>query len=103
MDVFDGVELLAEDGGADGFAGAVGHRAIPACDGDERAGFAFAPAGEAAGLDAHEEGVLAAVTDVAHLRNGQVKEINGFDFHSMMDGLMLRAGSLARKKISGTR
>src|SRR3954468_14451564 len=76
---------MAEDGGADGLAGAVGHGAIPTGDRDERAGFTFAPAGETAGLHAHQERVLAAIADVAHLRDRQIKEIDSFNLHAITE------------------
>ena len=61
------VEPLAQNRGEHGLACAMRHRGHGRSDRDERGSFAFAPADDAAGLDAHEERVLAAIPDVENL------------------------------------
>ena len=81
---------LAEHRGADRPAGAVRHRADEGGDRDERRGLAFAPADMAAGGDAHEQRVLAAVGLGRDLRHGQIEEVDRFDLHLRLTGLRLR-------------
>ncbi len=87
-DVFRGFDSLPEDRRAERFASAVRHRAIPTGDGGQGGGFTFAPTGVAASQHANEESVLAAIANVEDLRDGKVKEINGFDSH--LDGKRMK-------------
>ena len=80
-DVVRVVELLPQHGRAHGFAGAVRHRAIPTGNGNQRRGLALAPADVTVRLDAHQQRILAAVTNVADLGEREIEKIHRTDFH----------------------
>ncbi len=80
-DVVGAFDGFTEYGGANRAADAVRHWADKGGDGGQRGRLAFAPADVAAGSDADQQRVLAAVRFRRDLRHGQVKQIDGFDLH----------------------
>jgi hypothetical protein len=66
FDVVRTIELLSQDRGAERFAGAVRHGAIPTGHADKRCRFAFAPTRFLPGSNTNQQGILAAIAHVAH-------------------------------------
>ena len=81
LNVFDAFQPLPDHRSTDRFAGAVGHRAVPAGQADERRGLAFAPTDRVSCTHSHDKCVLTAVADVVDLGHGQIEEVDGIDFH----------------------
>src|SRR5687768_13710551 len=74
-------KALTQHGNTDGLTCPVRHRAYKRGDGGERGGLAFAPACKRARTNPHDKSILASIAGVSHAWHGQIKEVDGLDFH----------------------